>query len=323
MSIPAWIAPRPSRTRPTSARAVPFVISVSAVSATRSSRSELARTWSATSIASTESPWKKYARASGPERDPGCRFGEILEFDGRRRQDGERLVAAVRFEHRPTQGGGRGGRPDAIAGSRLRAIASRRSSCARVCRPAADAASPARSSRSACSAGSVVTVSAWSRNVTACSCEPRAAARSAAARSAIRAWPPSASASGPSRTPRTRRGSGPRGRRRARRRRATRSSARRRGGGPGGRACARVVGDLADERLDEARTGRARASADRVSQRRAARAGRGRAAAARARPRSQPDDGREAGQGEALAEHGGVLERAPGRPGRGRRGARR
>ena len=36
---PAWMVRRPSRTRPTSARAVPFVISVSAVSTTRSSRS--------------------------------------------------------------------------------------------------------------------------------------------------------------------------------------------------------------------------------------------------------------------------------------------
>ena len=59
------------------------------------------------------------------------------------------------------------------------------------------AAMAACSCRAARSAGSLVTSSACSRYPRAPSCECRADARSAAARSATRAWAASASASGP------------------------------------------------------------------------------------------------------------------------------
>ena len=101
-----------------------------------------------------------------------------------------------------------------------------------------------------------------------------------------------------------------RARRPARPRRAIRRSGRRPGGGSGGRAGQRPVGDLADERLDEARTCRARASAGR-SPGRAARLRPGRAAALERRPaprrRPPPDPSRV----KRLAEDRGVLEQRP------------
>ena len=143
----------------------------------------------------------------------------------------------------------------------------------------------------------------------------RLGARSAPGRPARRPPPRPRRAAG-------RRGSGRRGRRRARRCRGSRSSAPRRGGGLAVLLRQRVVGDLADERLDErvlAALGRARV--DRRGEELAP--DERPRAAARASARGTPETAARPADREALAEHRGVLDERPVGRRRGRRAGRR
>ena len=113
-------------------------------------------------------------------------------------EERERHIAVARTEHLPAEGCGRPRRACSVSPLPIELDRAAEQPLRAVVAPAAAAASPARSSKSALSAGSDVTVSACSRNPRPGRASPSAAARSAAARRAIRAWAASASASGPS-----------------------------------------------------------------------------------------------------------------------------
>ena len=185
------------------------------------------------------------------------------------------------------------------------------------------AAIPARSRRSASSPGSVVTVKACLRKPSACSCEPRAIARSAAAASAIRAW--RAERVGLARLARVLVGREVVAGERARELVGPERLEEPGGGEVAGLAVApgeRVVGDLADERLDErvlAALRAARVGARVSSSRRTSARSRGSSSAS-----CEPGHGGQPGEGEALAEDRGVGdERAVGRRRASRREAMR